>query len=811
MTNLVRQVGSRWLACHWRSLGAAALTIALCLGLAFFAIAGARRTQSAYPRFLDHVRSSTVSVSTPGPYTDETNSMIAAIPQVRDSRTYVDFSIFSLVDGEPDFSQVFEVTGTFDGRFFDQDRFVATEGRAADRDRLDEVAINEFGAERLGYEVGERLDLGAYGIDQIVDPMFFSDPPRPADRLTVTVVGIGVFPDEILQDDSDRTSRFLITPALSRRLQPFGTYGLQGLILDRGDADVPGFLDHLAEIVPIGDVEFRLTSVDSEHAARATNPLSLVLGVFGAIAAAVGILLSGQSLRRSIRSTRDELRLFVVLGASTRDVSALAMLLSLLSVAVGVLLAAMLAVAASPLMPIGPLRRVEADPGIDADFAVLGLGGGMAIVVLVGVSAWVVWRELPSSDVRFVQHAATSGPNRARTAVDHLPPPVAIGLRHAVGGGGGSSIAARSAIISAVAAATAVIAAVTFAASLTRLVRVPQMYGWNFDAAIVSGNGYDNLDEHRLGQILNDDPVVGSWSGVHFGATSVGDVVVPLLGMRADSTVRPTLIEGRFIEGEQDVVLGRATADALGADLGDTVVLDTGGTLQVVGVAVLPSIGKTHTLHTSLGRGAIVVPSLVPGSNLDILGNPQPTALGPNAVFVRFARDVPTGDTLAHLAQTMSPLRRFAGLDVVPAQRPAEIVVSEDVRAAPVVLAGALALAATISLLIALGTSARTHRRELAVLTALGFTRRQRAATMIWHAESVVVVGLLIGAPIGAVVGRELWMGFARRIDVFAPAVAPWTTGVVIAVGALVLAIAVAWGPSQAAQKLDVSAALRDQ
>ena len=138
------QVGRLWLARHWRSFVSAALTISVCFGLAFFAIAGARRTQSAYPRFLGHAHSSTVTVSTAG-YNDATDKAIAAIPEVQESRTFVGFGLIPLVDGQPDFAQAFETNGTFNGRYFDQDKFTPTQGRMADADRTDEAMINEFG------------------------------------------------------------------------------------------------------------------------------------------------------------------------------------------------------------------------------------------------------------------------------------------------------------------------------------------------------------------------------------------------------------------------------------------------------------------------------------------------------------------------------------------------------------------------------------------------------------------------------------------------------------------------------------------
>src|SRR5213595_1577053 len=104
-----------------------ALLIALTLGLSLFSIAGARRTQSSYPRFLREVEASTLNIGYVGFYDAEANQQIAELPQVARSRTYVSFDTFIFDDDVPE-ARTFEVTGTFDGEYYDQDRFTATRG-----------------------------------------------------------------------------------------------------------------------------------------------------------------------------------------------------------------------------------------------------------------------------------------------------------------------------------------------------------------------------------------------------------------------------------------------------------------------------------------------------------------------------------------------------------------------------------------------------------------------------------------------------------------------------------------------------------
>ena len=152
-------------------------------------------------------------------------------------------------------------------------------------------------------------------------------------------------------------------------------------------------------------------------------------------------------------------------------------------------------------------------------------------------------------------------------------------------------------------AVASLIIAVSFGSNLHALTETPRMYGWDWDAALYPGNGYFNVDPALSASILDADPNIEARSGAYFGEDELNGIVVSLLGMEPDSEVHPPITEGRMISADNEIVLGRDTADELGVTLGDTVSqsTDVQHPLRVVGIATLPSIGKTHVRHVGLG------------------------------------------------------------------------------------------------------------------------------------------------------------------------------------------------------------------
>jgi len=88
--------------------------------------------------------------------------------------------------------------------------------------------------------------------------------------------------------------------------------------------------------------------------------------------------------------------------------------------------------------------------------------------------------------------------------------------------------------------------------------------------------------------------------------------------------------------------------------------------------------------------------------------------------------------------------------------------------------------------------SVRQRRRDLALLKTMGFTQRQLAAAVAWHASVAALVGIVVGVPVGVVVGRWLWDLFAQQIYAVPEPTVPVSSLLLIAVGTFVLANIVA-------------------
>jgi putative ABC transport system permease protein len=146
--------------------------------------------------------------------------------------------------------------------------------------------------------------------------------------------------------------------------------------------------------------------------------------------------------------------------------------------------------------------------------------------------------------------------------------------------------------------------------------------------------------------------------------------------------------------------------------------------------------------------------------------------------------------------------------EVLARALPVEVRNVADLGSLPAVLGGFLAALAVLAVLHALVVTVRQRSGDLAVLGALGATRRQVRAALVTTAVAIALVGVVVGLPLGWGVGRLVWAGLARSIGVAPDVVTP---PAVLAVPVVAVAVAVLLALGPARRVPDVATAAREQ
>jgi hypothetical protein len=377
----------------------------------------------------------------------------------------------------------------------------------------------------------------------------------------------------------------------------------------------------------------------------------------------------------------------------------------------------------------------------------------------------------------------------ARLTEAGAPPPVVAGVRLALQPGRG-----RGALASVAVATAVVLAAAVFANSLDHLVHTPALHGWNWD--VVVGDGEEASIEGQ-GGLLEENPLVGGWAPVAdpFEAQVGGhDVQVEPIGYGGDGA-GPTMTGGRAPASADEVVLGEETLAAVGAGIGDQVEVKAEGgraTMTVVGTALFNDRAEEKT---DLDSGAFIT---LDGAR----------ALG-SAPFVRqfvvvYAEGVDEEEAYRSLQADFgrTVLRPVSAVDVESLRR---------VGGLPVALATVVGTLALAALAHALLTTVRRQRRDLAVLRALGFLRRQLGTAVLAFAATTVVLAIVVGGPLGIALGRWSWRLVADSLGTPAEPVVPVAVVALVLPVTLLVAAAAAVLPARSAAATEPATVLRSE
>jgi len=675
-------------------------------------------------------------------------------------------------------------------------------GRMWDPSDPHEALVTEATAERGHLDVGSPLHLQTITPGQFerwneVDPI---DPQGPKVALRV----VGVIRDPF--DAGNTGAGLFVSPAFRSYAVAAGgpPVGLAAYVrLRDGKRGGDHFAAEVGRLVDRdgdagaggpGQVQVNLAS-ERGDVTSASRVAALGMMAFGAVAAIAGLVTLTQALGRETSRRSEHNAVWAALGMTSRE-----RMLALagppeLAVLAGTVGAVALAIAASPLSPIGAARTFEPNRGVEANLALLAIGGGAWFVVvslLVLVSARRGARLVSAATVA---DATTPAPVSALTAPvmrANLPAPVAVGLRMAVEQRvGRRTHLMRTPIVTATLAITAVVATVAFSASLVRLVTEPARYGWKGDGTIEAPEAVRAQTFDRVTR----DPDVDAATAVNTDEVSVAGRETTLYGLdplRGDLGL--TTLTGRPPAAPDEIVLGPKLADQLGVAVGDPVAIAT----PAVHRRVMRVVGFGLTISANgedYDAGALVT-----GNTFERLVGDKSYS---TVVYFRLADSVQDKEAAA---------TRLAGdRELVESEAPGPISYLDQLRNLPRLLAALLAAVGVAAVAHGFLVGSRRWAYDLAVLRVFGFTRRQMGTAVGTMATATIVVGALIGVPLGLIVARLAWTALASDVHVATDLARPIGTLVLLVLAAVAIANGLAAAGAREVRRLRPALALRTE
>jgi hypothetical protein len=455
---------------RWRSW----LGLVLLIGLAATAAAaGARRTETAYPRFVQAQNGYDLITGWFPDHVDPGRALtqMEAMPEVG-QWARVDVAAYDAILPSGRRARSPELMAATDlmGRAgFQINRFKVISGRTANLHAPGEAVIDFAAADREDLRVGSVIRF------VVGDPN-----ARPARLAAVRIVGIAAFPGRFpAVGASPAFGSVYVTPAFVRAngIRPLPGDASLLIKLRRGAAAREGFLRHM-RAAGLGGVDIpAVQQVQTAGVQRSIRLESQALWALSVLTGLAALAILGQSLARQTYLDSADLPALWALGFSRAQLVSLgiarATVLGLASACVVVPSAVLL----SPLAPIGLARIAEPDPGFAVDALPLVLGAVGVAVLTVLVSAIPAWTATRTATTR----RERLGPGRRRSpALTYALsrawrlPAVAVGFRMVLQPGRGrTAVPVRSAIFGATLSVAALSASLVFAASLGHFLDTP--------------------------------------------------------------------------------------------------------------------------------------------------------------------------------------------------------------------------------------------------------------------------------------------------------------------------------------------------
>jgi ABC-type lipoprotein release transport system permease subunit len=783
---------------HLRATFALALLISVGGSAAIAAATAARRTDSAYPRFLQKFRGADLFVVN---FNGESGLVPPEAVAATEGVAVVEPVRWAMLNVDGQF--VASLVRSQDPASAPVDRVKIIAGRAADPRNPGEAVASMLGF-RQGLTVGRTFRLATF--TDTSNGEFDAFAKAIAEHpLEMTIVGVAAAPGGFPPQVQETAFNLYLTPAFYRRYPNALGVADSSLVRVQPGVSSDAFRSRLQ--VKTGGLPptfFDRRGQDA-NVQRSIHLQALALWLLAGIAGLVVALIVAQGVARTVFLESDDAGVLSALGLTRSQLFGSSILRASVTGAVGALIGCGISVLLSPLAPIGIARRAEPAPGFALDFVVLGIGA-CAVIALACLSAAIpAWRSArdalrsPSSDAR--PSAATEALARAGLGASGV-----LGLRFALERGRGrTAVPVFSTIFGLAVALLTLTATIVFASSMNRLTHEPRLYGVTWDMTIGDDSGFDTQKARAIAAIPGVRAVAIGNVGLDM---LVNDKPVQALAISAVvGSVPLSILEGRAPAAADEAVAGSRTMRRLGLRIGDRVRMRAEGTdaeleMRIVGRGVVPAGTETNPP----GDG-VLVPLAAFLRIGEIIGISD---FAPGNGFLRLDPGVSRHQIRQRLVDALEPGTEFGQrVYEYPIATPSDIASFGGVRNLPYVLGGFLGLLSAATLVHTLMTAIRRRRRDLAVVKALGFVRGQARLAVAWQATALAIVSCAAGLPAGVAAGRWAWQAFTSQLGVVpAPDVAVWVVLVTLA-GTVVVANLIALGPAAAAARTRPAEILR--
>jgi putative ABC transport system permease protein len=642
-------------------------------------------------------------------------------------------------------------------------------GRAPRPGEIDVIVMDRNEAVDYHVGVGDRVEL------------LTPDGKRP-----LTVVGLHVS-TEICPYPHCSPLRHYLSPALMDELAPpslFPEIGNLAVGLRLHDpAGVEAAVEAAEEALPVDHwLDWRVIRDGSDGAIENQR---IILMTFGIVATLAAGFLIANTIGEAVRARTRQIGLLKAVGFTRRQL-ALTYLIEYLGLALVAGVAGLAVGGVAGSLILRPLTALFGETSVHIPMGTILFSPLGTLLIAALFTLWPVRRAARMEVVAAIRTGAER-PRRRTVSLPRASLPLAVGVNDALSRPVRSTLTALALAMAVFTATAGLIINATFQAFLTD----PTL------GALPDGDLFLDRTVHlpdgevrRLIEALPDVTayyvqIWGGWqfpgeSGTYWAMFREGDL----------TPFRFPLVEGRMLNGPDEVVVAYNLAREQGLALGDPLTItlsDQPFTFRIVGV-----------YRETNNRGRMVILPLEARRRVQ-----------PDVAPYRYVLRLRPGADAQVLAEELT----LASRDQLDVRAPADFQTpawTVSARRMLVVLALVLVGIAVVGVFNTLWMGVQERRRELALLKAVGVTPRQLALSLLASAAAVALVGYAVGVPLGIVSTRFLIDTVARSMGFGPLRSAMDGVGVLLTLpGTVLVALAGASIPARSAGRMSVVDSLR--